>query len=183
MGFSPRTSCTRGRAHGHHLLRWKVDAAGAIRNQPEVCDGLITDEPGVALVCFAADCTPVLLFDPSKMSLPRFMRAGAARQTALCARRSRRWHVSSARTPPISARQSVLAFRSAALKRTLMCRRLCLPPSVREADAYIEKRGEKYFVDNKGLNRLWLTRMGVTNIDVSQDCTMCQPRSGSGRTA
>ena len=44
-----------------------------------------------------------------------------------------------------------------------------------EANAFIEKRGEKYFVDNKGLNRLWLTRMGVTNIDVSQDCTMCQP--------
>lgn len=56
-----------------------------------------------------------------------------------------------------------------------MCRRLCLPPSVRRQTPISKKRGEKYFVDNKGLNRLWLTRMGVTNIDVSQDCTMCQP--------
>ena len=44
-----------------------------------------------------------------------------------------------------------------------------------EANAFIEKRGEKYFVDNKGLNKLWLTRAGVTKIDVSPACTMCQP--------
>ena len=44
-----------------------------------------------------------------------------------------------------------------------------------EANAYIEKRGEKYFVDNKALNKLWLTRAGLTQIDVSPDCTKCQP--------
>ena len=44
-----------------------------------------------------------------------------------------------------------------------------------DAERFIEKRGEKYFVDNKGLNKLWLTRMGVTKIDVSADCTMCRP--------
>ena len=44
-----------------------------------------------------------------------------------------------------------------------------------EANAFIEKRGEKYFVDNKGLNKLWLTRAGLTKIDVSPACTMCQP--------
>ena len=34
---------------------------------------------------------------------------------------------------------------------------------------------KKFFVDNKSLNRIWLERCGVTRIDVSCDCTKCQP--------
>ena len=37
---------------------------GLLHERVDVCDGLVTNEPGVALVCFAADCTPVLLYDP-----------------------------------------------------------------------------------------------------------------------
>lgn len=37
---------------------------GLLREREDVCDALVTNEPGAALVCFAADCTPVLLYDP-----------------------------------------------------------------------------------------------------------------------
>ena len=68
VGFSPEDVVHTWQEHTDTILRvGKVDCGkGLFRNQPEVCDGLITDEPGVALVCFAADCTPVLLFDPVK---------------------------------------------------------------------------------------------------------------------
>ena len=45
----------------------------------------------------------------------------------------------------------------------------------RDAERCITRRGEKFFVDNKSLNRIWLERCGVTRIDVSCDCTKCQP--------
>ena len=43
--------------------------------------------------------------------------------------------------------------------------------SIRETAAQI---GEKYHVDLKRLNRIWLEQAGVRQIDVSQDCTACQ---------
>ena len=43
------------------------------------------------------------------------------------------------------------------------------------AEPFFEPRGEKYHVDLKGLNRLWLERAGLSEIDVCPDCTKCQP--------
>ena len=36
--------------------------------------------------------------------------------------------------------------------------------------------GAKFYVDLKRLNAIWLRRAGVTCIDVSADCTACQPQ-------
>ena len=35
-----------------------------VREASPQCDALITNDPGVALVVFTADCTPILLHDP-----------------------------------------------------------------------------------------------------------------------
>ena len=40
----------------------------------------------------------------------------------------------------------------------------------------ITQKGEKYFVDNKFCNALWLQRAGVGELDISPDCTRCQPQ-------
>jgi len=44
-----------------------------------------------------------------------------------------------------------------------------------EASAFIEKRGEKFHLDLKEINALALRQVGVENIELSDDCTMCQP--------
>ena len=44
-----------------------------------------------------------------------------------------------------------------------------------EVGRFIEKRGEKYFLDLKAINALALQRAGVQHIDISNDCTMCTP--------
>ena len=37
------------------------------------------------------------------------------------------------------------------------------------------KKGEKYYVDNRFLNTLWLQRAGIGQLDISPDCTKCRP--------
>ena len=148
---------------------------GLLREQTEVCDAQITDEPGVALVAFAADCTPILLFDPVRRAIGA-VHAGW-RGTAL----------------------GIAAKTVQAMTRTYGCKpgdiraaigpcigQCCfetdsdVPEAMRaalgaEADACIQRRRKKFHVDNKALNHIWLTRAGVQTIDISPDCTKCQP--------
>ena len=44
-------------------------------------------------------------------------------------------------------------------------------------DERIEKRGDKYHIDLKAINRLWLLRAGIdpSRVDVHPDCTKCHP--------
>ena len=43
-----------------------------------------------------------------------------------------------------------------------------------EAAEHIRKVGEKYYVNLKALNACSLRSAGVTRLDISTDCTMCQ---------
>ena len=42
-------------------------------------------------------------------------------------------------------------------------------------DPWIEKKGDKFHLDLKQINRWILNQAGVTHVDVSDDCTVCQP--------
>ena len=42
------------------------------------------------------------------------------------------------------------------------------------AEGYITAKGEKYYVNLKEINALWLRRAGVTEIEISDACTSCQ---------
>lgn len=66
VGFAPEQTVFTKQEHTDTILRvGRADCGtGLSREQAVVCDGLITDEPGVALCCFGADCTTILLFDP-----------------------------------------------------------------------------------------------------------------------
>lgn len=57
-----------------------------------------------------------------------------------------------------------------------------VPDAIREelsesAEPYITKTGDKYRVDLKRINRLWLLRGGLDpkHVEVHPDCTMCRP--------
>lgn len=43
------------------------------------------------------------------------------------------------------------------------------------AEPYMVRRGEKWHIDLKGINALWLRQAGVQHIDVCPDCTGCHP--------
>ena len=44
-----------------------------------------------------------------------------------------------------------------------------------EVSPYITWDAQKYHVDLKAINALWLRKSGVTQIDISTACTACEP--------
>ena len=155
-----------GRAHRGNAL---IDGAS-----PE-CDALITNEPGVALVVFTADCTPILLHDPKTGAVGavhagwRGTAAGIGAKTVAVMAESYGCDpedICAAIGPNIGpccfeTDEDVPLAMTAALGS--------------EAEASIRKVGAKYYVNLKELNALWLRRMGVAHIEISSDCTACQP--------
>ncbi len=141
------------------------------------CDGLITNDPGTALVIFTADCTPILFHDPVTGAV------GACHAG---------WRSTALDIAGKTVKAMVAAFG-------------CDPKNIRAAigpnvgfchfetdadvpEALLETYGEeirpfihfnrykngKYHVDLKAVNAFALRRAGVSHIDISEDCTMCR---------
>ena len=152
-----------------------ADANGLCHRDYPECDALVTRDPGVTLLVFTADCTPLLFHDSVTGAV------GAAHAG---------WR---------GTARNIGAKTVAAMVEHFGCRpeniRAAIGPNIGfchfetdedvpqamlaaygdEAAAYIEKRGEKYFLDLKAINALALRRAGINDIDISDACTMCQP--------
>ncbi len=138
-------------------------------------DGLITDEAGVALCVFSADCTPILLWDPAHHAIGavhagwRGTAGGIVKNCVLAMARE-------FGSVPSQMRAAIGPCIGACCFETDRD----VPDAMRAAlgsaaDAAIVCRGGKYHVDLKKLNGLWLAQTGVTQVDISDDCTCCQP--------
>ena len=139
------------------------------------CDALITNEPGVALVVFTADCTPILLHDPVTGAV------GAAhagwRGTALgIAAKTVEAMVREFGCDPKNIRAAIgpnigfCCFETDADVPEAMVDALG-----EEAKPCIRPKGDKYYVNLKEINALWLRRAGVREIEISDACTVCRP--------
>ncbi len=177
LGFAIPQMVLTNQVHGDTVrVVTKSDAKNSISNRdyPE-CDGLITNDPGVALMVFSADCTPILFCDPVSGAV------GAAhagwRGTAL----------------------GIAGKVVSAMAENFSCdpKNICaaigpnIGPCCFETDAdvpdgmlaafgsdaapFITPKNNKFFVDLKGLNALSLRRAGVENIEISTHCTACRP--------
>ena len=144
------------------------------RDYPE-CDALVTNDPGVTLTVFTADCTPLLFHDPVTGAV------GAAHAG---------WRGTVSAIGPKTV---------AAMIENFGCKaediHAAIGPNIGfchfETDAdvpdallaafgeeilpFIRQSGGKYYVDLKEINALILRRCGVRHIEISEDCTMCQP--------
>ncbi len=147
---------------------------------PYEADGLITNEPGLPLICFAADCVPVLLYAPDAPAIGA-VHAGwkgtAGDIVGKAVREMERLYganpgnVQAAIGPHIGG----CCFETgpevpAAMAETLgdEAAAFCRPSETKE---------EKFYVDLTGVNRALLMRAGVRpeHITASDGCTMCQP--------
>lgn len=143
-------------------------------------DGLITDEPGLTLVVFGADCLTILLCDP-KEKVAAALHAGW-RGTALgIAARG----VETMIRDYGCREEDILAAIGPGISRCCFETGPEVPQAMekalgKEALPYIIPVDTgKYKVDLKGLNTLWLKNSGVvaTNIDISSECTLCAPET------
>ena len=147
---------------------------------PYTADGLYTDLPDQPILCFTADCVPVLLCDPVhrviaavhcgwRSSVGDILGKALAKMAALGARPA---DIRAAIGPAIGP----CCFETGAdvvqaLERWLG--KAAAAPFFRPRP---EKTG-KFLVDLKGANGQRLQQLGLSpaHIDISADCTMCQP--------
>ena len=145
---------------------------------PYACDGLVTDEPGVGLIAFTADCVPILLCDPE-------------RRVAAAVHAGWRGTVADIAGEAVKAMEAlgcdpvnIQAAIGPCISRCCFETGPEVPEAVmavlgKEGREYIDDPGrneDKFFVDLKGVNRALLIRAGVRpeSVAVSDECTVCE---------
>lgn len=153
-----------------------ADANGLCHRDYPECDALVTNTPGVALMVFTADCTPLLLHDPVTGAV------GAAHAG---------WRGTAQAIGPKTVEAMAKNYgcdpkniRAAIGPNIGMCHfetDADVPEAMTaaygaEAEQYIARKSEKYYLDLKQINALALRRAGVSHIEISDACTMCAPQ-------
>ena len=144
------------------------------RDYPE-CDALVTNTPGICLLVFTADCTPLLFHDPVTGAVGA-AHAGWRGTVQAIGAKTVEAMVKNFGAKPEDIRAAIgpnIGFCHFETDADV-------PEAVREAfgseaEQYILKKGEKYFLDLKAINAMVLRRAGVRHIEISDACTMCSP--------
>ena len=183
LGLAACLDLSRGvglrQIHSDRVRFIHADDAGRIlhEDRPYDADAMLTDVPGLPLIVKSADCCTVLLYDPTCRCVGA-VHAGW-RGTALgIALKTLVAMMSAYGADPMTIHAAIGPSIGACCFET----DADVPDAIREelsesADRFIEKRGNKYHVDLKQVNRLWLLRGGLDphNIEVHEDCTACHP--------
>lgn len=178
IGFDPANLVHSRQVHSDIVYTVTEAERGAGLFAPHLpdCDALITNVPGIALTVFTADCTPILFHDPVTGAVGAAhagwrgtVKGIAARVVEAMAREygSRPENIHAAIGPNIG----LCHFETDA----------DVPDALRaafgaEMEAFIVPDGQKFRVDLKAVNRWVLEQAGVTQVDISTECTVCQCR-------
>ena len=177
LGFSPEDVVIARQTHSDIVRKVGIAdrGAGLIREKLPECDGLITNEPGVALMVSTADCTPILFHDPVTGAVGAAHAGwrgtasaiGPKTVQAMCREfGSRPEDIRAAIGPNIG----FCCFETDADVPEAMI--AAFGEEVRE---FIRPSGNKYYVNLKEINALILRRAGIRHIDISCECTKCRP--------
>ena len=138
-------------------------------------DGMVTDAPHLPLVVFSADCNVILLHDPVRGTIGACHAGWRGTALGIAAKTVREMvrlfgcdtaNIHAAIGPAIGQ----CCFETDA----------DVPEALQaalgdEVSPYITWDTQKYHVDLKAINALWLRKSGVTQIDISTACTACEP--------
>ena len=143
------------------------------RDYPE-CDALVTNTPGVTLLVFTADCTPLLFHDPVTGAVGA-AHAGWRGTAQNIGARTVEAMVKNFGCKPENIRAAI----GPNLGQCHFATDLDVPAALtaaygEEVQAYIRHSGEKYYPDLKAINALALRRAGVSHIEISESCTWCE---------
>jgi len=141
----------------------------------EGCDGLITNEKGLPIIAFTADCIPILLHDPV-IGAVGAVHAGWRGTVADIAGIAVSRMVSDFGCDPKNIRCAI----GPGIGQCCFETDIDVPNAVisllgEDGNKFIAPVGAKYYVNLKGINRELLLRRGVPseNIEISDECTMC----------
>lgn len=175
IGFDPNRVVLTQQIHSDIVrVVTGADCNGLDHRHYPQCDALVTNDPGLGLVIFTADCTPILLHDPVTGAVGaahagwRGTAADIAGKTVDAMVENfgcRREDICGAIGPNIG----VCHFQTDADVPQAM-----LAAFGRQIRPWIVPREDKYYLDLKQINAYALKRAGVTSIDISRECTYCQ---------
>lgn len=177
IGFDPKKLVLAKQIHSD-IVRQVTDADWGqymVQGASPECDALITNTPGTALTVFTADCTPILLHDPVTGAVGA-AHAGWRGTAAGIAGKTVQAMVSAYGCDPKNIRAAIgpniaqCCFQTDADVPEAMIAALGA-----DAKDHIRFDGHKYYVNLKEMNALFLRRAGVRHIEISTECTACQP--------
>ena len=176
LGISTDDLVCSTQVHGTFIrVATNEDRGKLFKPNPHQADGIITQTPGVALMVFTADCVPILLYDPVKKvaaAVHAGWRSTVANITGIAVEKMNiefgcsPSDIAAAIGPCISKccfetdKDVAIAFGEVLKESTY-------------ADECYSKSKNKYMVDLKEANRILLTRAGLTDICLSDECTFC----------
>ncbi len=178
LGFTPDDVVNARQTHSDIVVRVGKENRGklAVAGASPECDALITNEPGMALFASTADCTPILLWDSATGAVGA-VHAGWRGTASAIAAKAVAAMTREFGTKPEDIRAAIgpnigfCHFETDADVPNAM-----LAAFGEEISEFIRPVGDKYYVNLKEINALALRRAGVRYIEISQDCTMCQPQ-------
>lgn len=152
----------------------EADCLGLDHHIYPECDGLVTNTPGLALVIFTADCTPILLYDPVTGAVGAVHAGWRGTAMDITGKAVHAMEKAFGCDPKniraaIGPNIGVCCFETDAEVPEAMVK--TFGPAV---EKYIRSSGWKYYVNLKEINRHALSQAGVEHIEVSDACTACQ---------
>ena len=176
LGFDPHNVVLSRQVHSDivHVATAQDRGAGLYTPHLPDCDALVTNVPGLALVVFSADCTPILFWDSVTGAVGAAHAGWRGTASGIAAR-------------VVETMGSVYGSHPADIRAAIgpnigQCHfetdsdvpQALLRSFGPEMEAYIQRKGEKYHVDLKAVNAWILRRAGVADVEISDACTVCQ---------
>ena len=177
LGFDPANTVFTKQIHSDIVERVDLShcGRGLLREVIDGCDGLVTNEPGVVLTVFSADCTPILFFDPVAKAIGAAHAGWRGTAAGIAAKVVEKMTAEFGSDP-----KNIRAAIGPCISQCCFETHKDVPDAMigalgEDAKFCILPKGEKYMVDLKGLNRLWLQEAGVEQIHIAKECTACEP--------
>lgn len=177
VGFGPKNVVLTHQTHTNIVVAVDESHRGAGLYGPELsdCDGLITNTPGLALVIFSADCTPILLHDTVTGAVGA-VHAGWKGTAAAIAQKAVEAMVAHYGSRP----ENIHAAIGPNIKQCCFETDWDVPQAMLDAlgdtaRRYMLQKGKKYHLDLTAINAEFLHHAGVTHIETASDCTRCNP--------
>ena len=175
LGYDPEKYVLTRQTHSDIVrMVTEADCRGFFHRDYPECDALVTNTPGVTLLVFTADCTPLLLHDPvtGAVGAAHAGWRGTARNIAAKTVEAMAEHFG-------CKPENIRAAIGPNLGQCHFETDLDVPAALtaaygEEVQAFIRQSGEKYYPDLKAINALALRRAGVSHIEISESCTWCE---------
>ena len=149
------------------------DCQGLDHHAYPECDGLVTNTPGLALVVFTADCTPILLHDPVTGAVGA-VHAGWRGTAMDIAGKAVQKMVEALGCDPKNIHAAIGPnIGQCCFETDKEVPEAMISTFGEAAEKYIRSSGDKYYVNLKEINRHALRRAGVAHIEISDACTAC----------